>query len=387
MRLFKKKGINSLEVKNMKKSNKKQIILIIVVIIFLTGGLFLWKTGHILNKITTKGNIFSSIAKSLPGVKNELKGEKEGRINILLLGMRGEHVTGGGLLADTIMLASIAPEKKEVSLVSIPRDLYVTVPETNDKQKINAVYFYGEKKEHNGGGIKNMEKIIQEITGQSVYYAIAINFKGFEQAIDAVGGLDIHLDQPFSEPLQFHQEHVCDDKVFTVSSGNFEVKKNEKGRIVAQYPLCYNHSEECGGAFTLPSGNVHLDGEKTLCYVRSRMTSTDFDRARRQQEILKLFKKKMLNAGTLTDFGKINALLDSLGDNVKTNLEGWEMKKLLDIYEEMGDQIKIKQKVLENSEEGLLYAPQNTTPQQGYILLPRGDNYDRIKSLFSNILN
>ena len=390
MKLFGKKetietNADSKVTNSTKKVNKRNIIVIIIAILFLTGGLFLWKTGYVLNKITTKGNIFSSIAKSLPGVKNELKGEKDGRINILLLGMRGEHVDGGGLLADTIMLASIEPEKKKVSLISIPRDLYVTVPDTNDKQKINAVYFYGEKKEHNGGGIKNMQKIIKEITGQPVYYTVAINFKGFEEAVDAIGGLDIYLKEPFSEPLQFHQEHVCDDKVFTVSSGNFEVKKNEKGRIVAQYPLCYNHDEECGGIFSLPAGKVHLNGEKALCYSRSRMTSTDFARARRQQEILKLFKQKLLATGTLTDFKKVNSLLNSLGDNVRTNIEGWEMKKMFDVYEGMGDDITIEQKVLENSEEGLLYAPQNTTKQQGYILLPRGDNYDRIKNLFSNI--
>ncbi len=387
MNLFKKKeeNLSSEENGNKKKIGNWKIFLFIVAVLFVFGGLFLWKTGNVLHKITTKGNIFSSIAKSLPGSKNELKGEKDGRINILLLGMRGEHVDGGGLLADTIMVASIFPEKKEISLVSIPRDLYVTVPGTNDKQKINAVYFYGEENEHNGGGIKNMKKIIEEITGQPIHYAIAINFKGFEQAVDAIGGLDIHLNEPFSEPLQFHQEHVCDPNVFTVKSGNFEVKKNEKGKIVAQYPLCYNHDEECGGVFSLPAGNIHLDGEKALCYVRSRMTSTDFDRARRQQEIIKLFKEKLLSTGTLTNFNKVNALLNSLGDNVKTDMEGWEMKKLLDIYKDMDDQITIKQKVLENSEEGLLYAPQNTSPQQGYILLPRGDNYNRIKDLFSNI--
>ncbi len=369
-----------------KRSGKFKIILGVVIVLLLVGGFLFWKTGHTLNKITTKGGFLSSIARSLPGVKNELKGEERGRINILLLGMRGEHVTGGGLLADTIMVASIVPSQKTVSLVSIPRDLYVTVPGTNTKQKINAVYFYGEEKEHNGGGIKNMEKIVSEITGQPIDYAIAINFKGFEEAVDAIGGIDIHLDKPFSEPLQFHQEHVCDPNVFTVPSGNFEIKKDKKGRIVAKYPLCYNHDEECGGVFSLPAGDVHLDGEKALCYARSRMTSTDFARARRQQEILKLFKKKLLSAGTLTDFGKINKLLDSLGDNVKTDMQGWEMKKMFDIYKEMGDDITIKQKVLDNSEEGLLYAPQNTTPEQGYILLPRGDNYNRIKELFANIV-
>jgi len=66
-------------------------------------------------------------------------------------------------------------------------------------------------------------------------------------------------------------------------------------------------------------------------------------------------------------------------------MEAWEMKRLFDVYQEMGE-VKINQKVLENSEEGLLYAPEQK-PESGYILLPRGDNYDRIHELSQNSLN
>jgi hypothetical protein len=66
-------------------------------------------------------------------------------------------------------------------------------------------------------------------------------------------------------------------------------------------------------------------------------------------------------------------------------MQAWEMKRLFDLYQKIGE-VKINQKVLENSEEGLLYAPPET-PEAGYILLPRGDNYDRIHELFKNSLN
>ena len=369
---------------------KKRIIATIVVIILLSGGLFFWKADNILNKISTRGGILSSITKSLPGISSELKGENEGRINILLLGMRGENVPGGGLLADTIMVISINPELKRVSMVSIPRDLYVTIPGTGSQQKINAAYFYGEEKERGSGGMDYMKQVIDDVVGQPIHYAMTINFAGFEQLVDAIGGVDIHLDESFSEPLQFHQEHVCDPSVFTVSSGNFEYKKNERGKIVAQYPLCYNHDEECGGAFNLPAGDVHLDGENALCYVRSRMTSNDFERARRQQEVMQEIKDKALSLGTLTNISQINNILDSLGNNTRTDLEGWEMKRLLDIYNKMtaeGANIEIRQKVLENTEEGLLYSPTDYPPEVGYILLPRGENYNRIREMFSAILN
>jgi len=351
--------------------------------VILIGAIVLWKTGGLLNKISTEGGIFSSIARSLPGVDKTLDGEKEGRINILLLGMRGENVVGGGLLADTIMVVSIKPVEKKISMISIPRDLYVTVPNETYQQKINYVYFNGEQKDKNGGGIKDMKQVISDISGVPIHYALTINFKGFEQLVDAIGGVKLNLDQAFTEPLQFHEEKVCDPSVFTVKSGNFQYKKNERGKIVATYPLCYNSNEECGGVFSLPAGEQTLDGKKALCYVRSRVTSSDFERARRQQQVLKEIKRNAFNVGTLVDFGKVNDILNSLGDNVKTDLEGWEMKALFDMYTVLGDVAPV-QKVLENSQEGLLYSHEGD--ERGYILIPIGDNYEQIRNLFSNII-
>jgi len=362
----------------------KKALLFLVIFLIIGGGVFAWKTGHILNKVSTQGNIFENLMHVIPGVENKVKGEDEKRINILLLGMRGENVPGGGLLADTIMIASFKPEENKIALVSIPRDLYVTVPETNSQQKINAVYHYGEQKKK-GQGLEDMKIIISEIVGKQIHYSASINFKGFTELVDYLGGVELHLDEPFTEPLQFHEEHVCDENVYTVSSGNFEEKKNKKGKVVASYPLCYNKDLECGGIFELSAGDITLNGEKALCYVRSRVTSNDFERARRQQEVLQQIKEKSLSLGVLANFGKINAMLNSLGDNARTDMQLWEMKRIFEIYQGMSD-TQIYQKVLENSEEGLLYTPEITSPEQGYILLPRGDNYDRIKEMFENIL-
>jgi LCP family protein required for cell wall assembly len=374
---------------NKETTTKKKVLIVSLVVFLFLGGLAFWKADNILGKISTDSGIFESITKSLPGVESKLAGEEDGRINILLLGMRGEHVNGGGLLADTIMVASIAPETSKVSITSIPRDLYVNIPGESYKQKINYAYFHGEEKEHGSGGIKEMKTVVSNIVGQPIHYAVTINFLGFEQLVDALGGVEIHLDEPFSEPLQFHQEHVCDPNVFTIKSGNFEYKKDERDKIVAQYPLCYNHDEECGGSFALPAGDVQLDGEKALCYVRSRMTSSDFDRARRQQQVIKEIKEKALSVGTLTNMSKINDILNSLGENTRTDMEGWEIKRLLDLYNDMtkeGSEIEVTQRVLENSEEGLLYSPTDYPPEVGYILLPRGDNYERIKEMFSKVI-
>jgi len=374
------------EDERIKTKTWKKVFLFLIFFLILAGGIFALRTGHILNKVSTRGNIFSNLAHIIPGVENKIKGEDEERINILLLGMRGEHIDGGGLLADTIMVISVKLEEKKAALISIPRDLYVTVPGINSQQKINSIYYYGEQK-NKGQGLEDMKTIMGEILGKPIHYSASINFKGFTELVDNLGGVELHLEEPFIEPLQFHEEHVCDENVYTVSSGNFEEKKNEKGKVVASYPLCYNKDLECGGIFELPAGDITLNGEKALCYVRSRVTSNDFDRARRQQEVLQKIKEKSLSLGVLANFGKINAILENLGDNVRTDMQLWEMKRMFEIFQEGLKDTQIYQKVLENSEEGLLYSPEITSPEQGYILLPRGENYDRIKEMFNNIFN
>lgn len=354
----------------------------IIVIIAITGGIFAWKTGSVVNKIS-EGGLFKSLAHSIPGVKNELKGETEDRINILLLGMRGENIPGGGLLSDTNIVISIKPTEKKVAMISIPRDLYVTVPGTSDKQKINAVHSYGEQK-GKGQGLEDMKTVVNEVLGIPIHYAISINFEGFKQLINAVGGIEITLEKPFEEAMQFDEFKVCDPNVFTVPTGKYELKKNEKGKIVAQYPLCSNPQKECGGSFSLPAGKQTLNGDQTLCFVRSRVTSSDFERAKRQQLILQFLKDKLTSAGTLTDFGKINAILNALGDNVRSDMQAWEMKRFYELYSGMTD-FQTYQRVLEASEEGLLYHPEITDKVVGYILLPIGDNYNRIHEMANNI--
>lgn len=363
-------------------------------IFLIVGGVMAWKTGGILNKISG-GGLFSSLIHSLPGVSDELKGEKDGRINLMLLGMRGENVPGGGTLADTIMVLSIVPKENKISMISIPRDLYVDNPVWGNKTKINAVYAAGEE---NGKkqGLPEMEKVLSNVTGLPIEYGISINFEGFKQLINTIGGVTIALDSPFDEAVQFNEPHVC-DSFFTVPTGKWEnkiVKHHEtlaNGTSVEvktkipKYPLCTAPANtlECGGNFKLPAGTQTLSGEQALCYARSRATSSDFERAKRQQQIIQLVKEKLLSAGTLTDFGKLNGILNDLGDNVRSDLEAWEMKRFYDLYVGMQNP-QIYQRVLENSEEGLLYNPPQTK-ETGYILLPIGDNYDKIREMAKNI--
>lgn len=379
-----------------KKKRFIRIVLFFVALALIAGVAFSIKAGFVFNKISLgQDGIFKNLVKTLPGVKDELKGEENGRINVLLLGMRGENVPGGGLLADTIMVLSLHPKDEKIpndtaraSLVSVPRDLFVKVPGREEQRKINAVYALGEER-GKGGGIEDMRTIVGEVTGQTIPYAVVINFQGFIDLVNAIGGITVNLNESFTEGMQFREPHVCDANVYTVPTRppQYEHKyytRSEGTRYIAKsYLLCYNKDQECGGVFELPAGPNELDGTKALCYARARYQSNDFRRAERQQQVIQAIKDKALTAGTLTDFGKINGLLDSLGDNLRVNTEAWEAKRFFELYQGNQD-AKLTQRVLEDSEEGLLYAPA-ATPEHGYILLPRGDNYDRIRALFQSL--
>ncbi|MEA2007019.1 MAG: LCP family protein [Patescibacteria group bacterium] len=348
-------GTNYYGQKTKKRFYQKKGFLVssgVIVILILVFGGFLYKAGYVLNKISDVDNtVIGSLFGVLPGMGKEIEKEDDGKINILLLGMRGQNVPGGGLLTDTIMVVSIKPSENKVALISIPRDLYVKVPGTETRSKINAVYVFGEE---NGKreGISQMKKIVNEVTGLDIHYGAVINFIGFKQMIDTVGGIDIELDASFYESNQF-------------------VKGNE-----------------CGGQFYLPKGTNHLDGETALCYVRSRENTSDFDRAKRQQVVLQSFKDQLVSIGTLTDFGKLNGILNTIGNNARTDMSSSEMKKFYGEYASMYNS-EMYQRVFENSEEGLLMVPSDVAPEVGYVLIPRAgwDNYTQIQYVCREIFS
>jgi LCP family protein required for cell wall assembly len=326
-----------------------KVLAIILLLLVATGGWAMYKTGTTLSKISTKDSFLKSLWKTIPGIgPDQLQGEKDGQINVLLLGMRGNNMPGGGLLADTIMIAMARPKENKVALLSIPRDLWVKHPDSSTQSKINSVHaLYEEKGE--GKGMDAMKQTIGEITGIPIHYAVRIDFNGFKELVDTVGGVDVYLDKPFSEPKQFEGENALD--------------------------------------FSLPTGRNHIDGQKALFFVRARYASSDFERARRQQQVLIALKDKMLSLGTLADFGKVNNILNVLGEDVRTDMDISEMKKFFELANKSQNP-QIKQKVLDTSEEGLLYSTKADTPEgKTYVLLPSGGNFDKIRELVKNIFN
>jgi len=191
------------------------------------------------------------------------KGAKE-RINVLVLGKAVPNYPGSDL-TDTIILASINPQTFESSLLSIPRDLLVKIPNTNRLTKINAVYVYGLKLGGQQKGIDLLKRVITDITGQRVDYYAMVNFTAFEKSIDVLGGVDLEVTEDIYDN-RYPGPHF--------SYQTFEIKK----------------------------GRHHLDGPTALKYVRVRHNSGgDFGRARRQQQVIEAAKEKFFAKRGLRD--------------------------------------------------------------------------------------
>ncbi len=278
------------------------------------------------------------------------KGSRE-RINILLL---GKAVPGypGSDLTDTIILASLNPTTYTCSLLSIPRDLYVRVPNTKMSTKINAIYVQGMKSGGHEKGIELLEQTITEVTGQKIDYYAMVNFSAFEQMVDLVEGVDVTLD-----------EDIYDNR----------------------YPGP-NYSYQ---TFEIKKGDHHLDGATALKYVRVRHDGGgDFGRARRQQQVLEALKNKFFKERDLREsLDFFNKSLKVVEKNVKTDISLADYFPFLFIIKDLNSD-NIVNKVLDNSPEGLL---ENYNPVIGrvvaYTLRPRAGNYFEIRKLASHIFN
>jgi LCP family protein required for cell wall assembly len=289
-----------------------------------------------------------------------LRGEGDGRVNILLLGRGGEGHEGADL-TDTIVVASINPIQKEAALLSIPRDLYVQTG--SGYSKINAVFANAKNNalantsssdkarvaKAEDAGFKAIEDVIKSKIGIPIHYHGIIDFAGFAKAIDTVGGVDINVP--------------------------------ETGTV-------YERMWILGRNYTLnvKQGPSHFNGLRALAYSRSRYTSArgDFDRSERQRLIMVALKDKIFSAGTYGNPLKISQLMSDFGNHIRTNLSLNEVKRLYEI----GSQVP-SSKI---ASVGLADPPNNyvtTGMIQGQsVVYPRAglDNYKEIQHYVRNRL-
>lgn len=230
---------------------------------------------------------------------SRLRGEGDGRVNILMLGKGGPGHEAPDL-TDTLLVASIDPVQKEAALLSLPRDFYVS---DSTNYKINAIYADAKQRAVAEGksrdnaeaaGLEAIETKLETILGIPIHYHAMIDFNGFKKAIDTVGGIDIDVKQPLNDLMHINGQ---------------------------PYPL------------DVKVGRQHFDGTKALMYARSRKTSLrgDFDRSERQRLVLIALREKVFTLGTFGNPLKINQLFDAFGGHIRTNLTVNELTRVYEI--------------------------------------------------------
>lgn len=333
------------------QSNRRFLKWIVSSIVLLVVGIGIWIGYTVLNsinKITADSGQKTGILSLFNSKNQQLKGESEGRTNILLLGNGGANHPGGGL-TDTMMVMSIDWSTKKIALISLPRDLWVKIP-ASGYAKINYAFYDGNQKPKvTGGGGKVASTVVSEVVGLPIHYYLSLDFEGFKKMVDTLGGVDIYVDKALYDPYYPAPDMVHYD------------------------PL------------KITAGLHHMDGSLALKYARSRETTSDFDRSRRQQQVMLAIKEKTLSLETLANPKKITDLLTILGNHLRTNMSVSEIRSLWDKIKGIDTQNMIN-KVFDTTPGSVLTSLQD---ERGYIIIPKKGigNYSDIQSIVKNIFN
>lgn len=212
-----------------------------------------------------------------------------GNINVLIVGYAGLNYRGA-MLTDTMMLASFNPQLGAVTFLSIPRDLYVNYGDGRTG-RINGVYraAYNANEKSQEAGARALADKIWEITGIDIPYYAMVDFDGFVEFIDYVGGVEV--DVPY-----------------------------------ALHDTSYPGPNDSYVTFTMEPGIQQLDGETALKYARSRKSTSDFSRALRQQQIIEWIVQKILSQLSIT---RIDYLNDVYEQGMKILFTNISLKQLL----------------------------------------------------------
>ncbi|HPT08568.1 MAG TPA: LCP family protein [bacterium] len=301
------------------------------------------------SKVPILGKIVGLVESS----DRKIKGEDQDRINILLLGIGGKNHDGGSL-TDTIMLVSLQPSTKKVAMMSIPRDLMISV-EGLGWQKVNAINALAEAKKEGSGG-EAISQALGDILGIPIQYYVRVDFQGFINIIDRLGGLEVYVD------------NVLEDYSYPI------LGQEDNPDYYSRYEHLY-----------IGQGWQTMDGSLALKYARSRhglgSEGSDFARSKRQQKIIEAAKNKLLKKENLLRPAMIASIVSELNEHISYNFSSWEILKLWQNFKDVSSD-DISNYVLDNSVDGLLVS--SMSEGGAYILTPRSGDYTEIQYLVDN---
>lgn len=212
-------------------------------------------------------------------------------VAFLLIG--SDKRPGGTFRTDTLVIAILRPKDGQVSLISIPRDLWVYIPSW-EMQRVNTAYQHGELNDYAGGGAQLLKDTIEYNLGLHIDHTAMVEFDGFRRIVDTLGGIDVPVACAYTD-----------------------------WRLIS--PELDPENEDNWFLYTAGPGLMHMDGDLALWYARSRSKSNDFDRGRRQQEVLRSIYARALTGDALTKIPQLYADLNSL---VATDLGLADLLKL-----------------------------------------------------------
>ncbi len=252
-------------------------------------------------------------------------------VNILLVGS-DRRVTSRSFRTDVLIILSIHPSSGGAVLISIPRDLYVYIPGFT-MERINAAYIRGENANYPGGGPALLSHSILYNLGVQIHHVARVEMAGFEDLVDTLGGVDVRV--------------AC-------SYTDWRLKR----------PDLEPQEEDNWALYTVPAGIVHMDGDLALWYARSRKRSSDFDRSRRQQEVLRAAYRQFLRLDLIP---RLPDLYDDLGGMVTTDLSLTDLIRLASIATRV-DLPRVRSRFI-----GREAVTSWRTPSGGQVVVPKPD--------------
>ena len=225
------------------------------------------------------------LAVALPAVLTRLEGD---RTNVLLLGIDRRSGSSWAYRTDTIMILTVDPQSGDMGLLSIPRDLQVRIPGRGE-DRINTANVYGYRQGGSGSGPELLQKTILSNFGIPLDGYVMVDFRAFERVIDALGGIDVKV------PRTLHD---------------------------TRYPDPRPEDPHAFKTVHFDKGWQHMNGRRALVYARSRMSTSDFDRAKRQQTVLLAIRDRALSWSAVPRWPLAAA---AMVDGVKTDLRPGQM--------------------------------------------------------------
>ncbi len=331
-------------IKRKKKVGRSLLILAVglVVVVGISVWQWRWAARTFLSYVSRTGSLRSA----------------DNRVNVLILGVGGEDHAAGDL-TDTMILASARLDGSDAVLITLPRDLWVPAL----RAKLNTVFHYQEAVTTEAK-LQATKGVFTELLGVPIHYAVMINFQGFVELVDVVGGVDVEVQTEF------------DDYRFPIPG------------MEDAYPedLRYEHLH-------FEQGVQHMDGMRALKFVRSRNAQgdegTDFARSSRQVQFIKAVKEKILSPETLLRPQRLNHMMGMYGRFVTTDISSQEYLAFAQLLLKFDHQPLRSYSLDEGSEAEpgcLSHVTHDSRYDYQWVLVPRGGSWGEIRDCLEKVL-